>query len=106
MADLAALIGPANASTVSSRSILYQLSGAVLTGRPLPSKIETAKALQLSQVLQQLDPASHVYGIPDLGYSTYAVTEILSSVIAWRIDMLAESIEKLVGIAFFDVEYI
>ncbi|KAK3615251.1 hypothetical protein LTR56_026706 [Elasticomyces elasticus] len=105
--DLATLIGAANASAVTTRGILYQLSGAVSTGRPLPNKIDSAKTLELGQALQTLDPELlHVNGLPDLGYSTYAVTELVSSMIAWKINLLMEKVESLVGITHFDVDHV
>ncbi|KAK4546746.1 hypothetical protein LTR36_001478 [Oleoguttula mirabilis] len=104
MLDLAKLIGPANASTAAITAVLYQLSGAVSTGRSLPSKFELAKPYQLSQTLRHLDPAIlHSERIPDLGYSTFAVVELMSKMIVSKIKGLTKSIEALVGVAYFDV---
>jgi len=84
---------------------LYQVSGAMSTGRQLPSMPEPARPYELWRTLQKYDPqildARHV---SDLGYSTYAVVEVLSGVIASKTNELVRSIEQLVGVTTFDVE--
>lgn len=104
MEDLAKHIEPANESAQKIASILYQLSGAMSTGRQLPSMPEPARPYELWRTLQKFDPqildARHV---PELGYSTYAVVEVLSGVIACKTNELVGSIEQLVGVTTFDV---
>lgn len=104
MKDLAKHIEPANESAQRIASILYQVSGAMSTGRQLPSMPESARPYELWRTLQKYDPyildARHV---PELGYSTYAVVEVLSGVIACKTNELVRSIEQLVGVTSFDV---
>jgi len=105
MNDLARHIEPANESAQKIASILYQLSGAMSTGRQLPSLPEPARPYELWRTLQEYDPqildARHV---PELGYSTYAVVEVLSGVIACKTNELVRSIEQLVGVTTFDID--
>ncbi|CZR56399.1 uncharacterized protein PAC_06287 [Phialocephala subalpina] len=103
--DLSNLIGPMNPTEVRITSILSQLSAAVSTGRALPTRIESIKPYQLSQRLQVMDPeVLHLKHIQELGYSAYAVMEILSSMITKNLDVLVDSIESLVGVVSFDYE--
>lgn len=86
-------------------TILYQLSAAVSTGRPFGAKIKSVKTYQLSQKLRELDPeVLHIRHMTELGYSTYAVSEIISTMVSKKVDVLVQTIESLVGIASFDVE--
>lgn len=105
MNGLARHIEPANESAQRVASILYQLSGAMSTGRQLPSLPEPARPYELWRTLQEYDPqildARHV---PELGYSTYAVVEVLSGVIACKTNELVRSIEQLVGVTTFDID--
>jgi len=49
-----------------------------------------------------LDPdILHMRHMLELGYSTYAVTEIISSMITHKLDHLVESVENLVGVVDF-----
>ncbi|KAH0036148.1 hypothetical protein KCU78_g1930, partial [Aureobasidium melanogenum] len=103
MRDLADLIAPANTSAEKITSVLYQLSSAVTTGRQLPGALEDIKPYELWRTLEQSDPqilqSKH---IRELGYSTYAVVEVLSNVIAHKINDLSRNIEDLVGVTCFD----
>ena len=105
MEDLAKHIEPANESAQKIASILYQVSGAMSTGRQLPNLPVPARPYELWRTLQKYDPqildARHV---PELGYSTYAVIEVLSGVIACKTNELVRSIEQLVGVTTFDVD--
>jgi len=105
MEDLAKHIGPANDSAQKIASVLYQVSGAMSTGRQLPSLPEPARPYELWRTLQKYDPqildARHV---PELGYSTYAVVEVLSGAIAFKSNELIRSIEQLVGVTTFDID--
>jgi hypothetical protein len=105
MEDLAKHIESANESAQKLASILYQLSGAMSTGRQLSSLPEPARPYELWRTLQEYDPqildARHV---PELGYSTYAVVEVLSGVIACKTNELVRSIEQLVGVTTFDID--
>ena len=105
LTDLANLIGPIDPTEVRITSILSQLSAAVATGRSLPTRIEPHKPYQLSQKLRELDPeVLHIRHIQELGYSTYAVTEIISTMITHNLNVLVDSIENLVGIVSFEFE--
>jgi hypothetical protein len=103
MLDLAKLIEPANESAEKITSTLYKLSNAVSTGRQLPVATEAIRPYRLWRTLQQFDPeilqSTHVQ---DLGYSTYAVVEVLSGVIAAKVNEISKSIEDLVGLTSFD----
>lgn len=104
LTDLAALIGPVNPTEVKITSILFQLSAAVTTGRALPPSLEAPKPYQLSARLSKLDPeVLHVKHMHDVGYSAYAVMEIISSMITWKIGILVGTVEKLVGVVNFDL---
>ncbi|KAL1296546.1 hypothetical protein AAFC00_000051 [Neodothiora populina] len=101
--DLAELIGPINPSEERITIILSQLSAAIATGRSLPAKIEPAQPFQLSRQLRKLDPeALHIKHIQEFGYSTYAVMEIISTMITYKLEALVANIEDLVGIVDFD----
>lgn len=105
MEDLASLLTSTNVLEERITVVLYQLSGAVATGQPLPTRIEPGKLYQLSKRLSQLDPAIlDIRHIQDLGYSTYAVVEMISNMINHRVNVLTQSIENLVGITYFDVD--
>jgi hypothetical protein len=105
LTDLSNLIGPIGPTEEKITSILSQLSAAVSTGRSLPTKIEPPKPYQLSQKLRELDPeVLHIKHIQELGYSAYAVMEIISSMITYNLDVLVTSIESLVGVVSFDFE--
>jgi hypothetical protein len=103
MLDLAKLIEPASESAEKITSTLYQLSNAVSTGRQLPAATQAIRPYRLWRTLQQFDPdilqGTHVQ---DLGYSTYAVVEVLSGVIAAKVNEMSKSIEGLVGLTSFD----
>lgn len=105
MKNLARHIEPANESARKIASILYQVSGAMSTGRQLPNLPEPARPYELWRTLQEYDPqildARHV---PELGYSTYAVVEVLSGVIACKTNELVRRIEQLVGVTTFDID--
>lgn len=82
--------------------VLSQLSSALDTGRPLPAKTQSMEPFLLSQKLKELDPdILHMRHMLELGYSTYAVTEIISSMITHKLDHLVESVENLVGVVDF-----
>jgi hypothetical protein len=103
--DLSNLIGPMNPTEIKITSVLSQLSAAVSTGRALPTNIESIKPYRLSQRLRALDPeVLHIKHVQELGYSAYAVMEIISSMITYNLDILVDSIESLVGIVSFDYE--
>ncbi|KAF4954349.1 hypothetical protein FSARC_12162 [Fusarium sarcochroum] len=105
MEDLATLLTSTDMLEERITVVLYQLSDAVATGHPLPRRIEPGKSYQLSQRLAQLDPSILDIGhIQDLGYSTYAVVEMISNMINHRVNILTQSIENLVGITYFDVD--
>lgn len=105
MRDLAKHIEPANDSAQRLASVLYQASGAMSTGRQLPSTPELVRPYELWRTLKQHDPQIlHARHVPDLGYSTYAVVEVLSGVIACKTNELLQSIEQLVGVTTFDVD--
>lgn len=107
LTDLSNLIGPVNPTEEKITSILSQLSAAVSTGRALPTNIEPAKPYQLSQKLRELDPeVLHIKHVQELGYSAYAVMEIILSMIIYNLDVLVTSIESLVGVVNFDFEEI
>ncbi|RDW58136.1 hypothetical protein BP6252_13547 [Coleophoma cylindrospora] len=103
LSDLAELIGPMNPTEERITSILGQLSAAVAGGRALSMRIETSKPYQLSEKLRRLDPEIlDVKHMQELGYSAYAVMEIISSMITHNLNVLVVSIESLVGIVAFD----
>lgn len=103
--DLSKLIGPINPTEKRITSVLFQLSAAVSTGRALPDRIDPVRPYLLSKKLRELDPeALHFTHILEQGYSTYAVTEILTSMITHNLDILILSIESLVGIVNFDLD--
>jgi hypothetical protein len=84
-------------------SILFQLSAAVATGRALSPGLEGPKPYQLSSKLRELDPdVLHIKHMEDVGYSAYAVMEIISSMIIFKISVLVRTLEKLVGVVNFD----
>ena len=103
LSDLSKLIGPINSTEEKITSILFQLSAAVATGRALPPGLEAPKPYQLSEKLRDLDPdVLHIKHMQDVGYSAYAVMEIISSMITHKISVLVTTIEKLVGVVNFD----
>lgn len=105
MEDLAKHIEPANESAQMIASALYQASSAMSTGRQLPNTPEPVRPYELWRTLQQYDPQIlHARHVPELGYSTYAVVEVLSGVIACKTNELVKSIEQLVGVTTFDVD--
>jgi hypothetical protein len=105
MEDLAKQIEPANESAQKITSVLYQASGAMTTGRQLPSTPEPVRPYELWWTLQQNDPQIlHARHVPELGYSTYAVVDVLSGVIASKTNELIRCIEQLVGVTTFDVD--
>lgn len=56
----------------------------------------------LSQKLKGLDPnVLHMRHMLELGYSTFAVTEVISSMIMHKLDRLVGIIESLVGVVDF-----
>ncbi|THW71804.1 hypothetical protein D6D19_07065 [Aureobasidium pullulans] len=78
--DLAELILPIEPTEQRVTLILSQLSSALDTGRPLPAKTQSMEPFLLSQKLKELDPdILHMRHMLELGYSTYAVTEIISN---------------------------
>lgn len=100
--DLAKLILPIEPTEQRVTLILSQLSSALDTGRPLPAKTQPMEPFLLSQKLKELDPdILHMRHMLELGYSTYAVTEIISSMIMHKLDRLVESVENLVGVVDF-----
>lgn len=104
LSDLSKLIRPINPTEVKITSILFQLSAAVETGRALPPGLEAPRPYQLSTKLRELDPdVLDIKHMQDMGYSAYAVMEILSSMITYKISVLVTTIEKLVGVANFDL---
>ncbi|RFU27990.1 Catechol 1,2-dioxygenase, partial [Scytalidium lignicola] len=103
LSDLSKLIGPINPTEEKITSILLQLSAAVVTGRALPPGLEAPKPYQLSAKLRELDPdLLHIKHMQEVGYSAYAVMEIISSMITHKISVLVKTIEKLVGVVNFD----
>jgi hypothetical protein len=77
-----------------------------ITARSLMRKhLATSQPYELWRTLQRYDPqildARHV---PELGYSTYAVVEVLSGVSACKTNELVRSIEQLVGVTTFDID--
>jgi hypothetical protein len=105
MVDFAKNIEPANESAQKITSVLYQASGAMSTGRQLPSTPEPVRPYELWRTLQQNDPQIlHARHVPELGYSTYAVVDVLSGVVAGKTNELIKSIEQLVGVTTFDVD--
>lgn len=104
MQDLARLIEPANQSAGRVTAALYQASGAISTGTQLPIAIEVVKPFELWRKLQQFDPQILRGGhVKELGYSTYAVVEVLSGAIAYRVNELSRLIEELVGVTSFGI---
>ncbi|THY16859.1 hypothetical protein D6D01_07605 [Aureobasidium pullulans] len=100
--DLAELILPIEPTEQRVTLVLSQLSSALDTGRPLPAKTQSMEPFLLSQKLKELDPDTlHMRHMLELGYSTYAVTEIISSMIMHKLDHLVESVENLVGVVDF-----
>lgn len=60
---------------------------------------------QLSERLRELDPeVLQIKHMHELGYSAYAVMEIISSMITHNLDELTVSIKRLVGVVNFDFE--
>lgn len=103
LSDLSKLIGPMSRSEEKITSILFTLSAAVSTGGALPPTIETPKPYQLSENLMSLDPdVLHIKHMQELGFSAYAVMDIISTMIAYRIIDLMKTTEKLVGVARFE----
>lgn len=101
--DLSKLIGPVNPTEERITSILCQLSAAVSTGRSLPPRMELPKPYQLSERLRELDSdVLSIKHMQDRGYSAYAVMEIISSMITYKLDVLVTSVESLVGVISFD----
>ncbi|KAI5203696.1 hypothetical protein E4T39_04007 [Aureobasidium subglaciale] len=104
MRDLSELIEPANIHAQKISFLLYQLSNALSTGRQLPGLVEVVKPYELWQNLELVDPQIlHRRHVQDICYSTYAVVEILSGVIADRVNELSRDIEFLVGVTSFDI---
>lgn len=107
--DLSRLIGPVNVTEERLTSVLCQLSAAVSTGRPLPSRTELPKAYHLSDKLRQLDPEIlRVKHMQEVGYSAYAVMEIISNMITHNANILVTQTEGLVGVIDFsnlDMKY-
>ncbi|RGP69893.1 hypothetical protein FLONG3_7649 [Fusarium longipes] len=105
MEGLASLLNSTDVLEERITVVLYQLSGVVATGQPLPRKIEPGKSYELSKRLSRLDPAIlDITHIQDLGYSTFAVVETISSMINHQVNVLAQNIEDLVGITHFDID--
>lgn len=103
--DLSKLVGQINPTEVRITSILCQLSAAVHTGRALPPMMESSMPYQLSERLRELDPdVLRIKHMHELGYSAYAVMEIISSMITHNLDELTESVKRLVGVVNFDFE--
>ena len=101
--DLAKLIVPLDPTEEKITSTLSQLSAAVSSGRALSAKIKPIEPYSVSQKLAELDPdILHMRHMLELGYSTYAVTEIISSMITHKLDVLILSIESLVGVVDFN----
>ena len=107
--DFSKLVGPVNATEEGLTSVLCQLSAAISTGRSLPPGMKLPKAYHLSEKLIQLDPdilrANHMQ---EVGYSAYAVMELISNMITHNVDTLATQIESLVGVIDFsnlDTDY-
>lgn len=100
--DLAELILPIEPTEQRVTLVLSQLSSALDTGRPLPAKTQSMEPFLLSQKLKELDPnILHMRHMLELGYSTFAVTEIISSMILHKLDRLVVSVESLVGVVDF-----
>lgn len=64
---------------------------------------EPVRSYELWRTLLQNDPEIlHARHIPELGFATYAVVEVLSGAIAHKTDELVQSVEMLVGVTTFD----
>ena len=97
--DLAELLVPIEPTEQRVGLVLSQLSSALDTSRPLPAKTQSMEPFLLSQKLKELDPnILHMRHMLELGYSTYAVTEIISSMISYKFNRLVVSVESLVGV--------
>lgn len=104
LSDLSRLIEPLNETEEGITLILCQLSAAVSTGRPLPPKMQTPRPYLLSEKLRRLDPeVLHIKHMHEIGYSAYAVMEIISSMIIYKLDILVATIEQLVGVINFEL---
>lgn len=97
------MIGPVNATEMSVTLTLSQLAAAVSTGRSLPPRTDLPKAYHLSEKLSALDP--RILGIEhvqEIGYSAFAVMEMISTMITTELEVLVEQIEGLVGVTNFN----
>ncbi|KAI5194524.1 hypothetical protein E4T38_09536 [Aureobasidium subglaciale] len=104
MQDLCELIESANIHAQKISCVLYQLSDALSTGRQLPGPVDAVKPYELWQNLEQFDPQIlHRRHVRELGYSTYAVVELLSGVVANSVNELSRDVEFLVGVTHFDI---
>lgn len=100
--DLSRLIGPTNSIEEHVTSVLWELSAAISTGRPLPRRREAFRICDLSRKLRSVD--GEVLGIEhvqEAGYSAFAVIEIISHMIATDLDKLVTQVESLVGVVDF-----
>ena len=104
MSDFSKLTEPLNENEQAITAVLCQLSAAVSTGRPLPPGIKTPQPYQISKNLRKLDPQIlHSNHVEDLGYSVFAVMEIVSGMISYKLDELVATVEQLVGVTDFEV---
>lgn len=100
--DLSRMIGPTNHMEEHVTSVLWELSAAISTGRPLPRRTEARRISDLSQELRSVDSeVLNIAHMQDAGYSAFAVRDIISRMIATGLDKLVAQVESLVGVVDF-----
>ena len=104
LSDLSQLVGPMHSSEEKMNLVLVQLASAITTGHSIQSGLESTTPFQLTAKLMKIDPdILDVKHMTELGYSAYAVMEIVSSTLTYKLKLLIDSVEALVGVTSFEL---
>jgi hypothetical protein len=105
--DFKNLISTLELTSHSITSLLAILSGALITGRPLPPYLRVPERFHIGEMLSSLDAdILKVKHVCETGYSAFAVMQVSTTMLNEDLADLLRDVKRLVGEAEFHLDVV